>query len=271
MSLNEIQKQIYDELFKIAVANDYSQASITPHEDGYVLNYRTKDHTLAALPVFMSTEDGKAVIKHLLFEGRKPTNTSKPVITKIAYNKDDIEAHAKLVVIPNIGGLSASLTIYRHSEQTPTTLDNFIFVNEVDKTAILERLKEPKQWLIITSSEENPNKKNLALALLEETYAEKPRVIVSVERYAECLNPNVIRLELSDNPQPYGDLINAIEQFAPDLVLIDKLNTSDAVLLARTLHTSGISVLTTTTDSTFANTTVIELSPNNVASIRPDF
>ena len=51
MSLTELQKQIYDELFKIAVANDYPQASITPHENGYVLNYRTKDHTLAALPV----------------------------------------------------------------------------------------------------------------------------------------------------------------------------------------------------------------------------
>lgn len=271
MSLTELQKQIYDELFAIAIANDYPQASITPHVDGYVLNYRTKDHTLAALPVYMSTEDGKAVIEHLLFEGRKPTNTSKPVITKVAYNKDDIEAHTKLVVIPNLNGLSASMAIYRHSEQTPATLDDFIFINESDKTAILEQLKEPNQWLIITSSEENPNKKNLALALLEETYAEKPRVIVSVERYAECLNPNVIRLELSNNPQPYGDLVNAIEQFAPDLVLIDKLNTSDAVLLARTLHTSGISVLTTTTDSTFANTTTIELSPNNVASIRPDF
>lgn len=271
MSLTELQKQIYDELFKIAVANDYPQASITPHENGYVLNYRTKDHTLAALPVYMSIEDGKAIIQHLLFEGRKPTNTSEPVITKVAYNKGDINAHAKFVVIPNIGGLSASLTIYRHSEQTPVTLDNFIFINETDKTAILEQLKEPNQWLIITSGEENANKKSLALALLEETYAEKPRVIVSVERYAECLNPNVIRLELEDQPHPYGDLVDAIQQFAPDLVFIDKLNTSDAVLLARTLHTSGISVLTTTTDSTFANTTTIELSPNNVASIRPDF
>lgn len=271
MSLTELQKQIYDKLFAIAISNDYPQASITPHVDGYVLNYRTKDHTLAALPVYMSKEDGKTIIQHLLFEGRKPTNTSKPVITKVAYNKDDIEAHAKLVVIPNLNGLSASMAIYRHSEQTPVTLDNFIFLNAADKTTILERLKEPKQWFIITSSEENANKKNLALALLEETYAEKPRVIVSVERYAECLNPNVIRLELNDNPQPYGELVNAIEQFAPDLVFIDKLNTSDAVLLARTLHTSGISVLTTTTDSTFANTTTIELSPNNVASIRPDF
>lgn len=271
MSLTELQKQIYDELFAIAISNDYPQASITPHVDGYVLNYRTEDHTLAALPVYMSTEDGKAIIQHLLFEGRKPTNTSKPVITKVAYNKDDIEAHAKLVVIPNLNGLSASMAIYRHSEQTPVTLDNFIFLNAADKTTILERLKEPKQWFIITSSQENANKKNLALALLEETYAEKPRVIVSVERYAKCLNPNVIRLELNDNPQPYGELVNAIEQFAPDLVFIDKLNTSDAVLLARTLHTSGISVLTTTTDSTFANTTTIELSPNNVASIRPDF
>lgn len=219
----------------------------------------------------MSTEDGKAVIEHLLFEGRKPTNTSKPVITKVAYNKDDIEAHAKLVVIPNLNGLSASMAIYRHSEQTPVTLDNFIFLNAADKTTILERLKEPKQWFIITSSQENANKKAMALALLEETYAEKPRVIVSVERYAECLNPNVIRLELSDNPHPYGDLVDAIQQFVPDLVLIDKLDTSDAVLLARTLFTNGISVLTTTTDSTFANTTTIELSPNNVASIRPDF
>lgn len=271
MSLTELQKQIYDELFKIAVANDYPQASITPHENGYVLNYRTKDHTLAALPVYMSTEDGKAVIEHLLFEGRKPANTSKPVITKIAYNKDDIEAHAKLVAIPNIGGLSASLTIYRHSEQTPVTLDNFIFINEVDKTTILKQLKESNQWLIVTSSEENPNKKAMALALLEETYTEKPRVVVSVERYAECLNPNVIRLELEDQPHPYGDLVDAIQQFVPDLVLIDKLDTSDAVLLARTLFTNGISVLTTTTDSTFANTTTIELSPNNVASIRPDF
>ena len=271
MSLTELQKQIYDELFAIAISNDCPQASITPHVDGYVLNYRTKDHTLAALPVYMSKEDGKAVIEHLLFEGRKPTNTGKPVITKVAYNKDDIEAHAKLVVIPNLNGLSASMAIYRHSEQTPVTLDNFIFLNAADKTTILERLKEPNQWLIITSSEENANKKNLALALLEETYAEKPRVIVSVERYAECLNPNVIRLELEDQPHPYGDLIDAIEQFAPDLVLIDKLNTSDAVMLARTLYTSGISVLTTTTDSTFTNTTTIELSPNNVASIRPDF
>ena len=70
MPLNEIQKQVYDGLFKIAVANDYTQASITPHVDGYVLNYRTKDHTLAALPVYMSKEDGKAIIQHLLFEGR---------------------------------------------------------------------------------------------------------------------------------------------------------------------------------------------------------
>ena len=163
------------------------------------------------------------------------------------------------------------MAIYRHSEQTPVTLDNFIFLNAADKTTILERLKEPKQWFIITSSQENANKKNLALALLEETYAKKPRVIVSVERYAECLNPNVIRLELSDNPHPYGELVDVITQFAPDLVFIDKLDTSDAVLLARTLFTNGISVLTTTTDSTFANTTVIELSPNNVASIRPDF
>lgn len=271
MPLNDIQKQIYDELFKIAVANDYTQASITPHEDGYVLNYRTKDHTLAALPVYMSKDDGKAIIQHLLFEGRKPVNPSKPLITKVAYAKGDINTHAKLVVIPNIGGLSASLTIYRHSEQTPVTLDNFIFINETDKTAILEQLKEHNQWFIITSSEENANKKNLALALLEETYAEKPRVIISVERYAECLNPNVIRLELDDNPHPYGELVDIITQFAPDLVFIDKLDTSDAVLLARTLHTSGISVLTTTTDSTFANTTTIELSPNNVASIRPDF
>ena len=271
MSLTELQKQIYDELFKIAVANDYPQASITPHEDGYVLNYRTKNHTLAALPVFMSEADGKAVIEHLLFEGRKPMNTSNPVITKVAYDKYDIEAHAKLVVIPNLSGLSASLTIYRHSEQEPATLDDFIFINEADKTTILERLKEPKQWLIVTSDQENPNKKAMALALLEKTYAEKPRVIVSVERYAECLNPNVIRLELSDNPHPYGDLVDAIQQFAPDLVLIDKLNTSDAVLLARTLHTSGISVLTTTTDSSFTNTTMINLSPNNVASISPDF
>lgn len=271
MSLTELQKQIYDELFKIAVANDYPQASITPHVDGYVLNYRTKDHTLAALPVYMSTEDGKAIIQHLLFEGRKPTNTSKPVITKVAYNKDDIEAHAKLVVIPNLNGLSASMTIYRHSKQTPTTLDDFIFLNASDKTAILEQLKEPNQWLIITSSEENANKKNLALALLEETYAEKPRVIVSVERYAECLNPNVIRLELEDQPHPYGELVDVIQQFVPDLVLIDKLDTSDAVLLARTLFTNGISVLTTTTDSSFANTTMINLSPNNVASISPDF
>lgn len=271
MPLNEIQKQLYDGLFKIAVANDYPQASITPHEDGYVLNYRTKDHTLAALPVFMSTEDGKAVIEHLLFEGHKPMNTSTPAITKVAYNKDTVEAHAKLVVIPNLNGLSASMTIYRHSKQEPASLDDFTFINEADKTTILERLKEPNQWLIITSDRENANKKNLALALLEETYAEKPRIIVSVERYAECLNPNVIRLELSDNPQPYGDLVNAIEQFAPDLVFIDKLNTNDAVLLARTLYTSGINVLTTTTDSTFASTTVIELSPNNVASITTDF
>lgn len=271
MSLTELQKQIYDELFTIAVANDYPQASITPHVDGYVLNYRTKDHTLAALPVYMSTEDGKAIIQHLLFEGRVPVNPSKPLITKVTYSKGDTNAHAKLVVIPNIGGLSASLTIYRHSEQTPVTLDKFIFTNETDKIAILGQLKEPNQWLIITSSEENSNKKAMALALLEETYAEKPRVIVSVERYAECLNPNVIRLELSDNPHPYGELVDVITQFAPDLVLIDKLNTSDAVLLARTLFTNGISVLTTTTDSTFTNTTVIELSPNNVASIRPDF
>ena len=271
MPLNELQKQVYDGLFKIAVANDYPQASITPHEDGYVLNYRTKDHTLAALPVFMSTEDGKAVIEHLLFEGRKPTNTSKPVITKVAYNKNDIEAHAKLVVIPNLNGLSASMTIYRHSKQEPASLDDFTFLNAADKTTILEHLKEPKQWLIITSDEENPNKKAMALALLEETYAEKPRVIVSVERYAECLNPNVIRLELSDNPHPYGELVDVITQFAPDLVFIDKLDTSDAVLLARTLFANGISVLTTTTDSTFANTTTIELSPNNVVSIRPDF
>lgn len=267
MPLNDIQKQIYDELFKIAVANDYSQASITPHEDGYVLNYRTKDHTLAALPVYMSKDDGKAIIQHLLFEGRVPVNPSKPLITKVAYAKGDINAHAKLVVIPNIGGLSASLTIYRHSEQTPVTLDNFIFLNAADKTTILERLKEPKQWLIVTSSQENPNKKNLALALLEETYAEKPRVIVSVERYAECLNPNVIRLELDDSPHPYGELVDVITQFAPDLVFIDKLDTSDAVLLARTLYANGISVLTTTTDSSFANTTMINLSPNNVASI----
>ena len=271
MPLNEIQKQVYDELFKITVANDYPQASITPHEDGYVLNYRTKDHTLAALPVYMSKDDGKTIIQHLLFEGHKPVNPSKPLITKVAYAKGDINTHAKLVVIPNICGLSASLTIYRHSEQTPVTLDNFIFINETDKTAILEQLKEHNQWFIITSSEENANKKNLALALLEETYAEKPRVIISVERYAECLNPTVIRLELSDNPHPYGELVDVITQFAPDLVFIDKLDTSDAVLLARTLHTSGISVLTTTTDSTFANTTTIELSPNNVASIRPDF
>jgi hypothetical protein len=271
MPLNEIQKQVYDGLFKIAVANDYPQASITPHEDGYVLNYRTKDHTLAALPVFMSPDDGKAVIEHLLFEGRKPMNTSTPVITKVNYNKDDIEAHAKLVVIPNLNGLSASMTIYRHSEQEPASLDDFTFLNAADKTTVLERLKEPKQWLIVTSGEENPNKKAMALALLEETYAEKPRVIVSVERYAECLNPNVIRLELDDNPHPYGELVDVIAQFAPDLVFIDKLDTSDAVLLARTLFTNGISVLTTTTDSTFANTTTIELSPNNVASIRPDF
>lgn len=271
MSLNEIQKQIYDELFKIAVANDYSQASITPHEDGYVLNYRTKDHTLAALPVYMSKDDGKAIIQHLLFEGRVPVNPSKPLIAKVAYAKGNINAHAKLVVIPNIGGLSASLTIYRHSEQTPTTLDDFTFLNAADKTTILERLKEPKQWLIVTSDQENPNKKAMALALLEETYAEKPRVIISVERYAECLNPNVIRLELEDQPHPYGDLIDAIEQFAPDLVFIDKLDTSDAVLLARTLFTNGISVLATTTDSSFANTTMINLSPNNVASISPDF
>lgn len=271
MPLNDIQKQIYDELFKIAVANDYSQASITPHEDGYVLNYRTKDHTLAALPVFMSPDDGKAVIEHLLFEGRKPTNTSKPVITKVAYNKDDIEAHAKLVVIPNLNGLSASMTIYRHSKQEPVSLDDFTFLNAADKTTVLERLKESKQWLIVTSGEENPNKKAMTLALLEETYAEKPRVIVSVERYAECLNPNVIRLELDDNPHPYGELVDVITQFAPDLVFIDKLDTSDAVLLARTLYTNGISVLTTTTDSSFANTTMINLSPNNVASISPDF
>lgn len=271
MPLNEIQKQLYDGLFKIAVANDYPQASITPHEDGYVLNYRTKDHTLAALPVFTSKEDGKAVIEHLLFEGRKPMNTSNPVITKVAYNKDDIEAHAKVVVIPNLNGLSASMTIYRHSKQEPASLDDFTFLNAADKTTILEHLKEPNQWFIVTSDEENPNKKAMALALLEETYAEKPRVIVSVERYAECLNPNVIRLELNDNPHPYGELVDVITQFAPDLVLIDKLDTSDAVLLARTLFTNGISVLTTTTDSTFANTTTIELSPNNVASIRPDF
>lgn len=135
----------------------------------------------------------------------------------------------------------------------------------------MEHLKEPNQWFIVTSDEENSNKKTMALALLEETYAEKPHVIVSVERYAECLNPNVIRLELNDNPHPYGDLVDAIAQFAPDLVFIDKLDTSDAVLLARTLYTSGINVLTTTTDSTFASTTVIELSPTNVASIRPDF
>lgn len=267
MPLNEIQKQVYDGLFKIAVANDYSQASITPHEDGYVLNYRTKDHTLAALPVFMSTEDGKAIVEHLLFEGRKPMNTSAPVITKVNYNKDNIEAHAKLVVIPNLNGLSASMTIYRHSEQEPASLDDFTFLNAADKTTILERLKEPKQWLIVTSNEENPNKKAMALALLEETYAEKPRIIVSVERYAECLNPNVIRLELDDNPHPYGELVDVITQFAPDLVFIDKLDTSDAVLLARTLYANGISVLTTTTDSSFANTTMINLSPNNVASI----
>lgn len=271
MPLNELQKQVYDGLFKIAVANDYPQASITPHEDGYVLNYRTKDHTLAALPVYMSTEDGKAVIKHLLFEGRKPTNTSKPVITKVTYNKDGIEAHTKLVVIPNLNGLSASMTIYRHSEQEPASLDDFTFLNAADKTTILERLKKPKQWLIVTSGEENPNKKAMALALLEETYAEKPRVIVSVERYAECLNPNVIRLELDDSPHPYGELVDVITQFAPDLVFIDKLDTSDAVLLARTLYVNGISVLTTTTDSSFANTTMINLSPNNVASIATDF
>lgn len=271
MPLNEIQKQLYNGLFKIAVANDYPQASITPHEDGYVLNYRTKDHTLAALPVFMSTEDGKAVIEHLLFEGHKPMNTSAPVITKVAYNKDTVEAHAKLVVIPNLNGLSASMTIYRHSEQEPTSLDDFTFLNADDKTTVLERLKEPKQWLIVTSDEENPSKKAMALALLEETYAEKPRVIVSVERYAECLNPNVIRIELNDNPHPYGDLVDAITQFAPDLVFIDKLDTSDAVLLARTLYTNGIGVLTTTTGSSFANTTIIKLSPNNVASIATDF
>ena len=271
MPLNEIQKQVYDELFKIAVANDYPQASITPHEDGYVLNYRTKNHTLVALPVYMSTEDGKAVIEHLLFEGRKPTNTSKPIITKVTYNKDNIEAHAKLVVIPNLNGLSASMAIYRHSEQEPTSLDDFTFLNASDKTTILERLKESNQWLIVTSDQENPNKKAMALALLEETYTEKPRVIVSVERYAECLNPNVIRLELTDNPHPYGELVDVITQFAPDLVFIDKLDTSDAVLLARTLFTNGISVLTTTTDSSFANTTMINLSPNNVASISPDF
>ena len=271
MPLNEIQKQLYDGLFKIAVANDYSQASITPHEDGYVLNYQTKDHTLTALPVFMSPDDGRAVIEHLLFEGHKPMNTSTPVITKVNYNKDDIEAHAKLVVIPNLNGLSASMTIYRHSKQEPTSLDDFTFLNAADKTTVLERLKEPKQWLIVTSDEENTNKKTMALALLEKTYAEKPRVIVSVERYAECLNPNVIRLELSDNPHPYGDLVDAITQFAPDLVFIDKLDTSDAVLLARTLYTNGISVLTTTTDSSFANTTMIKLSTNNVASIATDF
>lgn len=219
----------------------------------------------------MSTEDGKAVIEHLLFEGHKPTNTSKPVITKVTYNKDNIEAHTKLVVIPNLNGLNASMAIYRHSKQEPVSLDNFTFPNASDKTTILEHLKEPKQWLFVTSDQENPNKKAMALALLEETYAEKPRVIVSVERYAECLNPNVIRLELSDNPHPYGELVDVITQFAPDLVFIDKLDTSDAVLLARTLFTNGISVLTTTTDSTFANTTTIELSPNNVASIRPDF
>lgn len=267
MPLNEIQKQIYDELFKIAVANDYPQASITPHVDGYVLNYRTKDHTLAALPVYMSKEDGKAIIQHLLFEGRVPVNPSKPLITKVAYAKGDINAHAKLVVIPNISGLSASLTIYRHSEQTPASLGDFTFLNAADKTTILERLKEPKQWLIVTSGEENPNKKAMALALLEETYAEKPRIIVSVERYAECLNPNVIRLELDNNPHPYGELVDVITQFAPDLVFIDKLDTSDAVMLARTLYTNGISVLTTTTISSFANTTMINLSPNNVASI----
>lgn len=271
MSLTELQKQIYDELFAIAISNDYPQASITPHVDGYVLNYRTKDHTLAALPVYLSKDDGKAIIEHLMFEGRVSMNTDKPAITKVAYTKGNIDAHAKLVVIPNISGLSASLTIYRHSEQEPATLDDFIFINEADKTTILERLKEPKQWLIVTSGQENPNKKAMALALLEETYAEKPRVIVSVERYAECLNPNVIRLELEDQPHPYGELVDVITQFAPDLVFIGKLDTSDAVLLARTLHTSGISVLTTTTDSTFANTTTIELSPNNVASIRPDF
>lgn len=271
MSLTELQKQIYDELFAIAISNNYPQASITPHVDGYVLNYRTKDHTLAALPVYMSKEDGKAVIEHLLFEGRKPMNTSNPVITKVAYDKDDIEAHAKLVVIPNISGLSASLTIYRHSKQESASLDDFTFLNASDKTTILERLKESNQWLIITSDQENPNKKAMALALLEETYAEKPRVVVSVERYAECLNPNVIRLELEDQPHPYGELVDVIQQFVPDLVLIDKLDTSDAVLLARALHTSGISVLTTTTDSSFANTTMINLSPNNVASISPDF
>lgn len=271
MPLNELQKQIYDKLFAIAISNDYPQASITPHVDGYVLNYRTKDHTLAALPVYMSKDDGKAIIQHLLFEGRVPVNPSKPLITKVAYAKGDINAHAKLVVIPNLNGLSASMAIYRHSKQEPASLDDFTFLNAADKTTILEQLKESNQWLIVTSSEENPNKKAMALALLEETYTEKPRVVVSVERYAECLNPNVIRLELSDNPHPYGELVDAIQRFAPDLVLIDKLDTSDAVLLARTLHTSGISVLTTTTDSTFANTTTIELSPNNVASIRPDF
>ena len=270
MSLTELQKQIYDELFAIAISNDYPQASITPHVDGYVLNYRTKDHTLAALPVYMSKDDGKAIIQHLLFEGRVPVNPSKPLITKVAYANGDINAHTKLVVIPNLNGLSASMTIYRHSEQTPVTLDNFIFLNAADKTTILGRLKEPNQWLIITSSEENANKKNLALALLEETYAEKPRVIVSVERYAKCLNSNVIRLELSDNSHPYGELVDVITQFAPDLVFIDKLDTSDAVLLARTLYANGISVLTTTTDSSFANTTMINLSPNNVASITTD-
>ena len=271
MSLTELQKQIYDELFKIAVANDYPQASITPHVDGYVLNYRTKDHTLAALPVYMSTEDGKAIIQHLLFEGRKPTNTSKPVITKVAYNKDDIEAHAKLVVIPNLNGLSASMAIYRHSEQEPASLDDFTFLNASDKTTILERLKESNQWLIITSSEENANKKNLALALLEETYAEKPRVIVSVERYAECLNPNVIRLELEDQPHPYGDSSTS----SNNLCLTWSLSTSSIPVTLFYLHersfTNGISVLTTTTDSSFANTTMINLSPNNVASISHDF
>ena len=40
MSLTELQKQIYDELFKIAVANDYPQASITPHVDPESEKYR---------------------------------------------------------------------------------------------------------------------------------------------------------------------------------------------------------------------------------------
>lgn len=271
MSLNELQKQIYDELFTIAISNDYPHASITPHEDGYVLNYRTKDRTLAALPVYMSKEDGKAIIKHLLFEGGVPMNTAKLAMTKITYTKGDINAHARLVVLPNLSGLGASLTIYRHSEQKPATLDDFTFQDSNDKTTILKRLKEPNQWLIVTSDGDSPNKQDFALALLEETYAEKPRIIVSVERYAQYINPNIIRLELSDNPHPYSELIDAIVQFAPDLVFIDKLNTSDAVLLARTLYTNGINVLTTTTDSSFADTTMIDLSADNVASLRTDF